>query len=68
MGDDIGSGSGTGCRLWSLGDHRQETEMYYVGCAKTKKRNPNRFHHPIINQLNTNHLIDMNGHMILVQY
>ena len=27
MGDDIGLGSVTGCRLWSLGDHRQHTEM-----------------------------------------
>ena len=40
MGDDIGLGSGTGCRLWSLGDHWQQTEMYYVGCAKTKKTEP----------------------------
>ena len=37
MGDDIGLGSWTGCRLWSLGDHWQQTEMYYVGYAKTKK-------------------------------
>ena len=27
MGDDIGSGSVTGCRLMSLGDHRQQTEQ-----------------------------------------
>ena len=36
MGDDISSGSVTGCRLWLLGDHRQPTEMHYVGCAKIK--------------------------------
>ena len=27
MGDDIGSGSVTGCRLWSLGDLRQHTML-----------------------------------------
>ena len=39
MGDDIGSGSVTGCHLWSLGNHRQHrqhTELHYVGCAKIK--------------------------------
>ena len=41
MGDDIGSGSGTGCRLWSLGDHKQHTEMHYIGCTKIKT-NENR--------------------------
>ena len=36
MGDDIGSGSVTSYRLWSLGDHRQHTEMHYVDWAKMK--------------------------------
>ena len=36
MGDDIGLGSVTGCRLWSLGDHGQHTEMQNVGVAKIK--------------------------------
>ena len=31
MGDDIGSGSVTGCHLRSLGDHRQQTELHHVG-------------------------------------
>ena len=29
--NDIGSGSVAGCRLWSLGDLRRHTEMYYGG-------------------------------------
>ena len=36
MGDDIGLGSVKGCRLWSLGNHRQHAEMHYVGFAKIK--------------------------------
>ena len=40
MGDEFGSDRVPGCCLWSLGDHRQQTEMYYVGCAKTKKTEP----------------------------
>ena len=36
MGNDIGLGSVTGCRLWSPNDHRRHTEMHYVGCAKIK--------------------------------
>ena len=31
MGNDIGLGSVTGCRLWSLGNLRQHTELHYVG-------------------------------------
>ena len=39
MGDDIGSGSVKGCRLRSLGNHRQQTEQHYdviisLGCTK----------------------------------
>ena len=36
MGDDISSGSVTGCRLWSLGDHRQHTQLHCCTTAKTK--------------------------------
>ena len=38
MGDDIGSGSVTGCRLRLLGNHRQHTELPYVGRTKIKAR------------------------------
>ena len=31
MGNDIGLGSVTGYRLWSLGNLRQQTELHYVG-------------------------------------
>ena len=52
MGDDIGLGLVTGCPLRSLGDHRQQTELHYVGWAKNKsKRYPNLCHHPLIPQL-----------------
>ena len=36
MGNDIGSGSVTGCCLWSLGNLRQHTELHYIGWAKIK--------------------------------
>ena len=37
----------TCCRLWSLGDHRQHTEMHYVGCAKSKQMEPDKLQKPI---------------------
>ena len=45
MGDDIGSDSATDCRLWSDSNHRRHTQQYQ------NKRNPNRYHHPLITQL-----------------
>ena len=38
MGDDSGSGLVTGCCLRSLGNHRQQTEMHYLGWAKKQKQ------------------------------
>ena len=50
MGDDIGSGSVTGCHLRLLGDHRRQTELHYVGWARKKKQNR------LITQLISQHL------------
>ena len=48
MGDDIGSSSVMGCCLRSFGDHRQQTELHYVGWAKYKnKQNPEPMSSPI---------------------
>ena len=44
MGDNIGSGSVTGCCLWSLGNILSYRE-------KQNKQNPNRCHHLLITQL-----------------
>ena len=49
MGDDIGSGSVTGCRLWSLGHHRRHALRWFR--ENQNKRNPNGCHHPLITQL-----------------
>ena len=54
MNDDIGSG--LGCRLWSLGDHRQHTEMH----ENQNKRNPNRCQHPLITQLSLQYICEIN--------
>ena len=35
-GNDISSGTVTGCCLWSLGNLRQHTELHYVGWTKIK--------------------------------
>ena len=43
MGDDMGSGSVTGCCLWSLG-----WDALHLLCENQNKRNPNRCHHPLI--------------------
>ena len=44
MGDDIGSGSVTGCRLRSLGDHRQHTVQVE---RKSKQTEPEPMSSPI---------------------
>ena len=36
MGNDIGSGSVTGCGLRSNNDFKQQTEVHYVGWEKIK--------------------------------
>ena len=38
MGDDIGSGSVTGCRLWLLGDHRQHTQLHWAALRQKLKQ------------------------------
>ena len=48
MGDDIGPGSVTGCRLWLLGDDILScTELHY--CKNQNKRNRNQCHPSPIN-------------------
>ena len=38
MGDDIGSGSVTGCHLRSLGDHRQHTQLHWAALHQKSKQ------------------------------
>ena len=52
MGDDIGSGSVTGCHLRSfltIDDILSSAELHQG--KNQNKRNPNQFHHPLITQL-----------------
>ena len=48
MGDDIGSGSVTGCRLWSLRDHRRHTQLHWAALRrKSKQTEPEPMSSPI---------------------
>jgi hypothetical protein len=47
MGDDIGLYTVTGCRLRLLGNHRQQTELHYVGREKKKHTEPKTMSSPI---------------------
>ena len=49
MGDDIGSGSMTGCHLWSL-----DNILCWLQ-GNQNKRNPNGCRHPLITQLSLNY-------------
>jgi len=52
MGDDIGSGSVTGCHLRSFSDHRRHTQQCRAARRqKSKQTQLNRCHHPLITQL-----------------
>ena len=63
MGDDIGSGSVTGCRLWQLGNHRQHNEMHYIDCAKINTNRTRADVNPLITQLRLTLGLKENGTM-----
>ena len=70
MGDDISSVSVTGCRLRSLGNHRQHTEMHYIRWLRKNQNNQNlnQCHHPLITQLSLKYRFNLISLEISYEY